>query len=66
MPSLRDLLFGQSKPAGNTLALQQQYRDYVIQTQGAGQQALPWEQFIQQYGYRPDRNGNAVKVNQQR
>lgn len=66
MPSLRDLLFGQTKPAGNTLALQQQYRDYAMQAQASGQQALPWEQFIQQYGYQADRNGNAVKVNLQR
>lgn len=62
MPNLRDLLFGQTKPAGNTLALQQQYRDYVIKSQEAGQQAPTWEQFIQQMGYQADRNGNAVKL----
>lgn len=61
MPSLRDLLYGQPKAAGNTLDLQKEYRDYAITAQESGEAPVTWAQFVEQRGYRLDRNGNAVQ-----
>lgn len=60
MPSLRDLLYGQPKAAGNTLDLQKEYRDLVTDAQMNGQPAPTWPEYLAQRGYTVDRNGNAV------